>query len=186
MSGIGHLELVGAAQHVTDGSVGTLRLRIDGSTAGVLTSYDLAALRSCDCPGEIDVIHLISGQLVGWLASGSRGLVGLTLGATAALAPDIDLLGPTIGAVAMWKLPGPLSLEGQLAVTSITFVAVDSRAALVLRVGALQFFAGYRYAYLNDKAQVDDVERSDTLAGPFAAIGFTWEPHRGAPASHRR
>jgi hypothetical protein len=167
-------ELIGTAQAVQDGGSVGVRLLVDGRRAGFVGGYDLIVVGTDDGTRGVDAIQLLGGQITAALLDGRDGRLRRTGGVPAAFAPDIALVGPTLGASATLNLVGPFVLDAQLAVTPFPFTGVDARAGLGLELGPVQLSAGYRCTYLNDQGRVDGIAHGDTFAGPYMGLGLVF------------
>jgi hypothetical protein len=168
-------ELVGNVQGVGyDAAASGVRLIIDGRQLGLETSLQGFVLPSMDYIDEYDRIRLLNAQLTMPVVDGARGRLRLTGGATAVFAPDVTMVGPTVGSSLSLRLVGPFTADAHLAVTPWPFIGVDSRVGVGLQAAFLKLELGYRATYLDDRGEVDGYRNTDLFVGPYFGLGVVF------------
>lgn len=170
------LSLSGYGQNVSGqapakGSAFGLGLGVEGERWGVLGQWNGFYLNSLGGPGT-DNVNLLHVQATYALLSGERGRLRLHLGASAAFAPELSRIGPSLGVSLALGLLGPLGLEGQVSYTPTPFTEFDAFAGLNLGWGPVALRGGYHWTYLDDQGLVDGVSHSERYQGPWIGFGL--------------
>lgn len=153
------------------GSAFGLGLGAEGEHWGVLGQWNGFYLNSLSGPGT-DNVNLLHLQLTYAVLSGERGRLRLHLGASAAFAPALSRVGPSVGASLALGLLGPLGIEGQVSYTPTPFTELDAFAGLNVGWGAFALRGGYHWTYLDDQGLVDGVSHSERYQGPWIGFGL--------------
>lgn len=95
-------------------------------------------------------------------------------GVSTAYAPDITLVGPSVGVSFEACILGPLDFEARTQVTPWPYLQFDGTVGLALHLGSLMVRGGWRGLYLDDLGTVDGVAHQDRLHGPYLGGGFTF------------
>ena len=152
------------------GSAFGIGLGVEGEHWGVLGQWNGFYLDSLGGPGT-DNINLLHFQLTYALLSGPLGRLRLHFGGSAAFAPDLSRVGPSVGVSAALGLIGPLGIEGQVSYTPTPYVEFDAFAGVNLGWGALALRGGYHWTYLDDRGLVDGITHTERYQGPWFGIG---------------
>ncbi|HET6984268.1 MAG TPA: hypothetical protein VFI53_19140 [Myxococcaceae bacterium] len=164
--------LTAYGQHVeSKGSAYGVGLGIEGEHWGVLAQWNGFYLDSLTGVGtdNINVVHL---QATYSLLSGREGRLRLHLGGTGAFAPDLNRVGPSIGASAAIGLIGPLGIEGQVSYTPTPFIEFDAFAGAAIGWDHFALRGGYHWTYLDDRGLVDGIPHSEWYQGPWIGLGI--------------
>ena len=163
--------ITGYGQHVeSKGSAFGLSFGVEGERWGFLAQWNGFYLDSLGGVGtdNINIVHLHATYSV---LSGPLGRLRLHLGGSAAFAPDLTRVGPSIGVSAALGLIGPLGVEGQVSYTPTPFVEFDAFAGLSLGWDHLALRGGYHWTYLDDRGLVDGIPHTERYQGPWIGIG---------------
>ncbi|MCP3162448.1 hypothetical protein [Myxococcus qinghaiensis] len=95
-------------------------------------------------------------------------------GVSTAYAPDVTLVGPSVGVSFEACILGPLDFEARTQVTPWPYLQFDGTVGLALHLGSLMVRGGWRGLYLDDLGTVDGVAHQDRLHGPYLGGGFTF------------
>ncbi|TQF11338.1 hypothetical protein FJV41_34795 [Myxococcus llanfairpwllgwyngyllgogerychwyrndrobwllllantysiliogogogochensis] len=95
-------------------------------------------------------------------------------GVSTAYAPDVMLVGPSVGVSFEACVLGPLDLEARTQLTPWPYLQVDGTVGLALHLGSLMLRGGWRGVYLDDQGTVDGVAHQDRLHGPYLGAGLTF------------
>lgn len=146
---------------------------VEGERWGFTASGSNIAVRS-ECCVPFDTIQSLTAHLTFAPLIGERGRLRIEGGADAFFAPDLIVVGPTLGLSGVVWLAGPLGLEGSAMVTPWPYRQADLKAGLALGLGPVGLRAGWRLQVLNDQGLVDGVVHQDVFNGPYlgAAVVF--------------
>jgi hypothetical protein len=106
---------------------------------------------------------LVTQERVRWRVEG---------GVSMASAPDLKVVGPSLGTSFDARLARPLDLELRLQATPFPYRQVDAQAALALKSYPWVVRAGWRTLVLDDAGLVDGVVHRDVFNGPFVGAGL--------------
>ncbi|NTX33404.1 hypothetical protein HUA78_03045 [Myxococcus sp. CA033] len=95
-------------------------------------------------------------------------------GVSTAYAPDVMLVGPSVGGSFEACVLGPLDLEARTQLTPWPYLQLDGTVGLALHLGSLMLRGGWRGVYLDDQGTVDGVAHQDRLHGPYLGAGLTF------------
>ncbi|MFZ5471701.1 MAG: hypothetical protein ACOZIN_19920 [Myxococcota bacterium] len=168
------LSLLGEAMVFGDGALLGAGLFFEGERVGLSASFSTLGVSADDGSGGVDGIGLLSAHLTYALLAGERGRLRLELGADSAIAPDLVVMGPTLGTSAVLWLGGPLAVEGALMVTPFPYRQVDARVGVGLGFGPLGLRGGYRTLVLDDAGLVDGVAHVDVFGGPYLGLALVF------------
>jgi hypothetical protein len=157
-----------------DGSAVDLFLGLEGYRFGVDGQLTGLSLDADDGTDSTDTLTLVSAHLTWSLIVKPRARLRVEAGISAANAPEISFVGPSLAGSAEACLVGPLDVEGRLQLTPFPHRQVDASAALALHLGALVLRGGFRGIVLDDAGLVDGVTHRDVLGGPFFGMGLTF------------
>jgi len=164
--------ITGYGQHVeSKGSAFGLGLGLEGEHWGFLAQWNGFYLDSLSGVGT-DNINLVHLQATYSVLSGPQGRLRLHAGASAAFAPDLTRVGPSIGVSAALGLIGPLGIEGQVSYTPTPFVEFDAFAGASVGWDHLALRGGYHWTYLDDRGLVDGIPHTERYQGPWIGIGI--------------
>ena len=164
--------ITGYGQHVeSKGSAYGLSLGGEGEHWGVLGQWNGFYLDSLNGPGT-DSVNLLHLHLTYALLSGERGRLRLHFGGSAAFAPDLSRIGPSVGMSLALGLLGPLGVEGQVSYTPTPFVEFDAFAGGTVSFGPVALRGGYHWTYLDDRGLVDGVSHTERYQGPWIGVGI--------------
>jgi len=141
------------------------RLGLDGRVTGL-------ALPTDDGTEGSDTISVMGAHLTYALVAQERLRWRVEGGVTMASAPDLKVVGPSLGTSFDARLARPLDLELRLQATPFPYRQVDAQAALALKSYPWVVRAGWRTLVLDDAGLVDGEVHRDVLSGPFLGAGL--------------
>ncbi len=144
----------------------------EGERWGVSLQYVGIFAVADDGSQSIDAIHLFNAHLTFALVGDAHGRIRLELGGDSAFAPDLIVLGPSIGVSGAMGLVGPFGIEAQAHLTPFPFRQVDWNAGLTLTLGRIALRAGWRQTWLDDAGLVDGVAHQDVFSGPYLGVAL--------------
>lgn len=156
------------AQGFTLGASVTLEL---GDVGLSVYGANIAA-RADDGTSGWDHLQHVSGRVTYAFLTGRRGRWKAEAGADAVFAPDLVVIGPTLGTSAVVWVVGPLAAEGSAHWTFWPFDQLDLKLGLALGLGPLGLRAGWRFQLLSDRGLVDQVVHTDIFTGPYVGVGL--------------
>jgi hypothetical protein len=151
---------LGAAVGVEFGPVG---LSITGANITV---------RADDGTDGWDNLQHVSGRVAYTFLAGLRGRWRAEAGVDAVFAPDIVVVGPTVGTSGSVWIAGPLAVEGSAYWTFVPYDQVDLRLGAAVGIGPLGLRAGWRFQLLSDRGLVDGVVHTDIFTGPYTGLSL--------------
>lgn len=154
------------------GVQGNFFLAFEGERVGLDGSVTGLALPTDDGTDGTDEITVTRAHLTYALIAQEHLRWRVEAGLSSAHAPDLEVVGPSLGTSLVARLGGPLDLELSLQGTPVPYRQVDTHAALALKAYPFVFRAGWRTLLLNDAGLVDGVEHQDVFSGPFAGAGL--------------
>ncbi len=95
-------------------------------------------------------------------------------GLSSAHAPDLVVLGPSMGTSLDVRLMRPLDLEARLQVTPFPYRQLDAQAGLAFKPSPFLVRAGWRMLMLDDAGLVDGVVHRDVFNGPYVGLGLVF------------
>jgi hypothetical protein len=141
------------------------RLGLDGRVTGM-------ALPTDDGTEGSDTISLAGAHLTYALVTQERMRWRVEGGISVAQAPDLKVVGPSLGTSFDARLARPLDLELRLQATPFPYRQLDAQAALALKSYPFVVRAGWRTLMLDDAGLVDGEVHRDVLSGPFLGAGL--------------
>ena len=156
------------------GASAGLSLGFEGERAGFNATYNHLVVAASDGSGGLDKIEQLNAHLTYAVLAGSYGRLRLEGGADSAFAPDLTVVGPSVGASGVVWVAGPVALEASVTVTPFPFRQVDARAGLGLGLGVLGVRAGWRALVLDDAGLVDGVIHRDLFSGPYVGLALAF------------
>lgn len=154
------------------GSRANLFLAIEGERLGVdgrLSGLDLPTDDGSEGSDQIAVSEV---HLTYAIIAQDKIRLRLEGGLSYAEAPDLKVLGPSLGTSFEGRLGGNLDFELRLQATPFPYRQVDSQAALALKLYPFALRAGWRTLLLDDAGLVDGVVHRDVFNGPFVGLGL--------------
>jgi hypothetical protein len=141
------------------------RLGLDGRVTGL-------ALPTDDGTEGSDTLSLAGAHLTYALLTQERVRWRVEGGLTMAQAPDLKVVGPSLGTSFDARLARPLDLELRLQATPFPYRQLDAQAALALKGYPWVVRAGWRTLLLDDAGLVDGEVHRDVFNGPFLGFGL--------------
>lgn len=141
------------------------RLGLDGRVTGM-------ALPTDDGSEGSDTISLMGAHLTYALVAQERLRWRVEGGVSMAQAPDLKVVGPSLGTSFDARLARPLDLELRLQGTPFPYRQIDAQAALALKSYPWVVRAGWRTLLLDDAGLVDGEVHRDVFNGPFLGFGL--------------
>lgn len=141
------------------------RLGLDGRVTGL-------ALPTDDGTEGSDTISLAGAHLTYAVLTQERVRWRVEGGLTMAQAPDLKVVGPSLGTSFDARLARPLDLELRLQATPFPYRQLDAQAALALKGYPWVVRAGWRTLLLDDAGLVDGEVHRDVFNGPFLGFGL--------------
>jgi hypothetical protein len=141
------------------------RLGLDGRVTGL-------ALPTDDGSEGSDTISLAGAHLTYALVAQERMRWRVEGGISMAQAPDLKVVGPSLGTSFDARLARPLDLELRLQGTPFPYRQIDAQAALALKSYPWVVRAGWRTLLLDDAGLVDGEVHRDVFNGPFLGFGL--------------
>jgi hypothetical protein len=132
------------------------------------------AVQADDGTNGVDNIQQLSAHVSFAFLTGEYGRLRVELGGDTVFAPDVIVVGPTIGLSGVLWIAGPLALETSVYGTLYPFWQLDWRAAVVFGSGPIGLKLGMRVQVLDDRGVVDGVVHRDVFPGPWAGVGFAF------------
>lgn len=149
--------------------------------AGVGFEFGLAAIsvsaanitvRADDGSNGWDHLQHVAGRLGITVLQGQRGRWKVEGGADAVFAPDLVVVGPTVGTSGTVWLVGPLAAEGSAYWTFYPYDQLDFRLGAAVGIGPLGLRLGWRFHLLSDRGLVDGVVHTDVFTGPYTGLSL--------------
>lgn len=149
--------------------------------AGVGFEFGVASLgvsaanitvRADDGSNGWDHLQHVAGRLGFTVLSGQRGRWKVEAGADAVFAPDLVVVGPTVGTSGTVWLVGPLAAEGSGYWTFYPYDQLDFRLGAAVGIGPLGLRLGWRFQLLSDRGLVDGVVHTDVFTGPYTGLSL--------------
>jgi hypothetical protein len=141
------------------------RLGLDGRVTGLSLPTD-------DGTEGTDGITVARVHLTYAVAARDRLRWRVEAGFSTAKAPDLQVVGPSLGTSLEARLAGPLDFELSLQGTPFPYRQVDTQAGLALKAYPFVARAGWRTLFLDDAGLVDGVVHQDVFNGPYAGLGL--------------
>jgi hypothetical protein len=141
------------------------RMGLDGRVTGL-------ALPTDDGTEGSDTLSLMGAHLTYALVAQERMRWRVEGGVSMASAPDLKVVGPSLGTSFDARLARPLDLELRLQATPFPYRQVDAQAALALKSYPWVVRAGWRTLLLDDAGLVDGEVHRDVFNGPFLGFGL--------------
>ena len=129
-------------------------------------------VRADDGTNGWDNLQHVAGRIGYTVLTGKRGVWKAEAGADAIFAPDLIVVGPTVGTSGSVWLVGPLAAEGSGYWTFYPYDQVDLRLGAAVGIGPLGLRAGWRFQLLSDRGLVDGVVHTDIFTGPYTGISL--------------
>jgi hypothetical protein len=157
-------------------SVGGLSafLGVEGARAGIDARATGLLMPTDDGTQGTDTINLMSFHLTYALLAQERARLRVEGGLSSAHAPDLTIIGPSLGLSFEACLSSSLDLELRAQATPYPHRQLDAQAGLALHLNSLVVRSGWRGLYLNDMGLVDDVVHEDAFGGPYVGLGFAF------------
>ncbi len=143
---------------------------LEGDRWGFTASGQNIMVRKDDGTRGFDNLQVVNAHLTFAFLSGQYGKLRVEGGADAVFAPQLIVVGPTVGLSSVVWVGGPFALEGSLMVTPYPFTQVDGKIGAALGVGPVGFRAGFRAQLLNDQGRLDGVAHQDLFLGPYVGV----------------
>lgn len=149
-----------------------LFLAFEGERMGLEGRLTGLALPTDDGSEGSDTISLAGAHLTYALIAHERVRLRAEAGVSVATAPDLTVVGPSLGGSFEAKLVGPLDFELRLQGTPFPYRQFDSLAALALKGYPFVVRAGWRTLLLDDAGLVDGEVHRDIFSGPYLGFGL--------------
>ncbi|MHB8878186.1 MAG: hypothetical protein ACYC8T_31205 [Myxococcaceae bacterium] len=156
------------------GASAGLGLAFEGERAGFTAGFHTILVAADDGSGGLDTIKQLNGRITWALLAGSHGRLRVEAGVDSAFAPELIVVGPSLGASGVLWVAGPFALEGSVSVTPFPFRQVDTRAGLGLGLGPVGLRAGWRALMLDDAGLLDGVAHQDFFSGPYVGVSLVF------------
>jgi hypothetical protein len=141
------------------------RVGVDGRVTGLTLPTD-------DGTEGSDTLSLAGAHLTYALVAQERVRWRVEAGVSMARAPDLTVVGPSLGTSFEARIARPLDFELRLQGTPFPYRQVDAQAALALKHNPWVVRAGWRTLLLDDAGLVDGVVHRDLFNGPFLGFGL--------------
>jgi hypothetical protein len=129
-------------------------------------------VRADDGTNGWDNLQQVAARVGFTVLTGKRGVWKAEAGADAIFAPDLVVVGPTVGTSGSVWLVGPLAAEGSGYWTFYPYDQVDLRLGAAVGFGPLGLRAGWRFQLLSDRGLVDGVVHTDIFTGPYTGLSL--------------
>ncbi|MFT3838044.1 MAG: hypothetical protein QM723_13745 [Myxococcaceae bacterium] len=170
------LRVVAGAE--AQGYLSGFTLGVNAAVEGVRWGFNVnaqnMAIRKDDGTPGFDNLQQVNAHLTFAPLVGQYGRIRLEGGIDSVFAPDLIVLGPTVGVSGVWWVGGPIALEGSIMYTPWPFTQVDAKAGLGVGLGAVGLRAGWRFQMLNDQGRVDGVSHTDVYNGPYVGASVVF------------
>ncbi|QSQ24204.1 hypothetical protein JY651_04325 [Pyxidicoccus parkwayensis] len=141
---------------------------------GVAASVLRLALPADDGTEGTDRLTLVEAHLSHVLYVHPKARLRAEAGVSTARAPDVLMVGPSLGLSVEACVLGPLDVEARAQVTPWPYRQVDGSAGLALHMGGFVMRGGWRGLFLDDLGAVDGISHQDSLHGPYFGLGFAF------------
>ncbi|XXF77699.1 hypothetical protein P2318_32315 [Myxococcaceae bacterium GXIMD 01537] len=158
---------------MNDGTALHLSLLMEGERLGVSTHYTRLMLPTDDGTSGEDQIGLLEANLTVALWTTPRARFRLELGVSAALAPDVNFVGPSFAASMEACLVGSLDFEARVQGVPVPYRQLDAQAGLALHLDPLFIRGGWRTVILDDAGYAGE-RHVDALTGPYVGLGLAF------------
>jgi hypothetical protein len=148
-----------------------LLLALEGDQIGVDGRYTGLSLPTDDGTEGSDSISLAGAHLTYALITKDRVRWRVEGGISSARAPDLQVVGLSLGTSFEARLARPLDLELRLQGTPFPYRQADAQAALALKSYPWAVRAGWRTLLLDDAGLVDGEVHRELFNGPFLGAG---------------
>ena len=130
------------------------------------------AVKADDGTDGWDNLQQVSARIGFAFLSGRRGRWRAEIGADAMFAPNLTVVGPTVGTSGTFWITGPLAVEGSAYWTFYPYDQLDLRLGATVGLGPLGLRAGWRFQLLSDRGLVDTIVHTDLFNGPYVGLGL--------------
>jgi hypothetical protein len=145
-----------------------LNLLVDWRSLGIDVRYDDVGFESgSGAFNSVDHVKLLNATMTFALIDGQHGRLRAHIGAFSAFAPEATFVGPGGGLSLSLDLFGPFTAEGSAQAVVFPFTQFDTRAAVGLRLGAIEGRLGWRYLLLDDQGRLGGDGTPSISSGPY-------------------
>ncbi len=156
------------------GFVMGLNAMFEGERLGVVVNGQAIMVGADDGSNDTDALQQLTGKLTFAFLTGRYGRLRAELGGDVIWAPDMIVIGASLGLSGTVWLVDALAFEGSLWGTVYPFWQIDGRAGLVYGLGPVGFRLGFRAQMLDDRGLVDGQIHRDFFIGPYAGVGVAF------------
>lgn len=146
----------------------------EGERLGVVVNGQAIMVGADDGSGETDALKQLTGKLTFAFLTGRYGRLRAELGTDVIWAPDLVVVGASLGFSGTVWLYDSLAFEANVWGTVYPFWQLDGRAGLVYGLGPVGFKLGFRAQMLDDRGLVDGQIHRDVFLGPYAGVGVAF------------
>ncbi|HME91348.1 MAG TPA: hypothetical protein VKE49_07980 [Myxococcaceae bacterium] len=165
--------MLAQAQGYPGGATFGLQLGVEGARWGAYAQATGIVFKGSGLFSD-ETIGLVNGYVTYALIADPRLRLRLEAGITSAFATDLAVVGPGVGASGLFRVIGPLQLEGAVHGTPFPYLQLDWNAGVGLDFGAIALHGGWRRIMLDDRGLVDGVINRDVFSGPFLAVSVAF------------
>ncbi|HYI00046.1 hypothetical protein [Hyalangium sp.] len=154
------------------GTRANLFLAFEGEYMGLEGRLTGLSLSTDDGTGGTDTISVTGVNLTYAVLANERVRWRVEAGFSSAHAPDLTVVGPSLGTSFDARLGGSLDLELRLQGTPFPYRQMDAQAGLAVKLYPWVLRAGWRTLMLDDAGLVDGEVHKDVFHGPYLGVGL--------------
>jgi hypothetical protein len=145
---------------------------VEFGRVGISFSGANIAVKADDGTDTMDNLQQVTARLSFAFLTGRYGRLRAEVGADAIFAPDLIVVGPTVGMSGTVWITGPLAAEGSAYWTFYPYDQVDLRLGAAVGIGPLGMRLGWRFQVLSDRGLVDGNVHTDIFTGPYTGLSL--------------